>query len=149
MKAYSVTVFLDKIAGLVLVTAGLLTTFAVIIAVGVVYNSARIRFQERASELASLRVLGFTRSEVSRVLFAEFMIEIAVGIPIGLMLSQTIVDLIARFHSNDSFQIPAVIEPRTFAAAALVVLLAAAASTYILRRRVDDLDLVAVLKTRD
>jgi putative ABC transport system permease protein len=149
MKAYSITLFLDKIAGLVLVTAGILTAFAVIIAVGVVYNSARIRFQERASELASLRVLGFTRSEVSRLLFTEFMIEIAVGIPIGLVLSQTIVDLIARFHSNESFQIPAVIEPRTFAAASLVVLLAGWASTYILRRRIDSLDLVAVLKTRD
>jgi putative ABC transport system permease protein len=149
MKAYSITMFLDKIAGLVLVSAGILTIFAVIIAVGVVYNSARIRFQERAWELASLRVLGFSRAEVSRLLFTEFMIEIAVGIPIGLLLSQFVVNLISRFHSNESFQIPAVIEPRTFAAAAFVVLLAGAASTYVLRRRVDSLDLVAVLKTRD
>jgi putative ABC transport system permease protein len=149
MKAYSIAMFLDKIAGLVLVSAGILTTFAVIIAVGVIYNSARIRFQEHAWELASLRVLGFSREEVSRLLFVEFMIEIALGIPIGLILSQFVVNLIARFHSNESFQIPAVIEPRTFAAATLVVLLAGLASTYVLRRRVDRLDLVSVLKTRD
>ena len=149
MKAYSITMFLDKIAGLVLVTAGILTTFAVIIAVGVVYNSARIRFQERAWELASLRVLGFTRAEVSWVLFAELMIESSIVTPLGLLLSQTVVDFIARFHSNESFQIPAVIEPRTFAAAALVVLFAGAISAYVLRRRIDSLDLVAVLKTRD
>ena len=149
MKAYSIAMFLDKIAGLVLVSAGILTAFAVIIAVGVVYNSARIRFQERAWELASLRVLGFSRAEVSRLLFTEFMIEIAIGIPIGLVLSQFVVNLISRFHSNESFQIPAVIEPRTFAVAAFVVLLAGVASTLILRRRVDTLDLVAVLKTRD
>ena len=149
MKAYSIAMFFDKIAGLVLVSAAILTGFAIIIAVGVVYNSARIRYQERARELASLRVLGFTRAEVSRLLFTEFMIVIAIGIPIGLVLSQYIVDLIAHFHSNESFQIPAVIEPRTFAAAALIVLLTGLASTYVLRRQVYALDLVAVLKTRE
>jgi putative ABC transport system permease protein len=149
MKAYSITMFLNKIAGLVLVSAGILTAFAVIIAVGVVYNSARVRFQERAWELASLRIFGFTRVEVSRILFAEFMIEIAIGIPIGLALSQLVVSLISRFHSIESFQIPAVIEPRSLASATFVVLMAGVASTYILRRRVDTLDLVAVLKTRD
>ena len=149
MKAYSMAMFLDKIAGLVLVSAAILTGFAIIIAVGVVYNSARIRYQERARELASLRVLGFTRREVSRLLFTEFMVEIAIGIPIGLVLSRYVVDLIARFHSNESFQVPAVIEPRTFAAAALIVLLVGIASTYVLRRKVYALDLVAVLKTRE
>jgi putative ABC transport system permease protein len=126
-----------------------LTAFAIIIAVGVVYNSARIGLQERAWELASLRVLGFTRSEVARILFTEFMIAISVGIGLGLFLSYEIVALIARFHSNESFQIPAVIGPRTYAAAAVVVLAAAAASAFIVRRRIDRLDLVAVLKTRD
>jgi putative ABC transport system permease protein len=149
MKAQTLASFLDKIAGIVFVAAGILTAFAVIIAIGVVYNSARISLHERAWELASLRVLGFTRAEVSRIIFAEFMIEIAVGIPLGLWFSQVIVDLIARFHSNESFQIPAVIGARTFAIAAVAVLAAAAASAYVVRRRIDHLDLVAVLKTRD
>jgi putative ABC transport system permease protein len=149
MKAYTLASFLDKIAGLVLVSAGILTVFAVIIAVGVVYNSARIGLQERAWELASLRVLGFTRAEVARILFGEFMIEIAIGISIGLVLSQGIVGLLARYFSNESFQIPAVIGPRTYAAAAIVVIAAAAASAFVVRRQIDRLDLVAVLKTRD
>jgi putative ABC transport system permease protein len=77
------------------------------------------------------------------------MIEIAVGIPLGLWLSQVVVDLIARFHSNESFQIPGVIGARTFAVAAVIILTAAAASAYVVRRRIDRLDLVSVLKTRD
>jgi putative ABC transport system permease protein len=149
MKAYTLSSFLDKIAGLVFVTAGILTVFAVIIAVGVVYNSARVGLQERAWELASLRVLGFTRGEVAGILFGEFAIEIALGIPIGLGLSQVVIGLIARFHSNESFQIPAVVEPRTYLTAAGVVLAAALVSAYIVRRRVDQLDLVAALKTRE
>jgi putative ABC transport system permease protein len=149
MKAYTLTSFLDKIANLVLVSAAILTFFAVIIAVGVVYNSARIGLQERAWELASLRVLGFTRAEVARILFGEFMIEILFAIPIGIALSQGIIDLIARFQSNESFQIPPVIGMRTFVAASIIVIVAAAASAYVVRRRIDRLDLVAVLKTRD
>jgi putative ABC transport system permease protein len=149
MKAYTLASFLDKIAGLVFVSASVLTLFAVIIVVGVIYNSVRIGLQERAWELASLRVLGFTRAEVAGILFGEFAIEIALGIPIGLGLSQGVIGLIARLHSNESFQIPAVIEPRTYLIAASVVLATAVASAYIVRRRVDKLDLVAALKTRE
>jgi putative ABC transport system permease protein len=149
MKAYTLASFLDKIANLVLVSAGILTAFAVIIAFGVVYNSARIGLQERAWELASLRVLGFTRAEVARILFGEFMIEVALAHPIGIAVSQGIIDLIARFHSNESFQIPGVIGARTFVAASAVVVAAALASGYMVRRRIDRLDLVGVLKTRD
>jgi putative ABC transport system permease protein len=149
MKAYTLSSFLEKIAGLVFVSASILTAFAVIITVGVVYNSARIGLQERAWELASLRVLGFTRGEVASILFGEFATEIALGIPIGIYLSQGVINLIARFHSNESFQIPAVIGPQTYLIAAGVVLAAAAASAYIVRRRVDQLDMVAALKTRE
>jgi putative ABC transport system permease protein len=126
MKSFTLVSFLDKIAGLVLAMAGILTVFAIIIAVGVVYNSARIGLQERAWELARLRVLGFTRHEVASILLTEFMVAIGVGICAGLVLSYEIVVLISRLHSSESFQIPAVIEPRTYAAAAVVVLAAAA-----------------------
>jgi len=149
MKAYTLSSFLEKIAGLVFVSAGILTVFAAIITVGVVYNNARISLQERAWELASLRVLGFTRTEVASILFGEFAAEVALGIPIGLSLSHGIIGLIARFHSNESFQIPAVIEPRTYLIAASVVLVAAAGSAFIVRKRVDQLDLVTALKTRE
>ncbi|WP_316233118.1 ABC transporter permease [Bradyrhizobium sp. SZCCHNPS2010] len=149
MKAYTLSSFLEKIGGLVFVSAGILTVFAGIITVGVVYNSARISLQERAWELASLRVLGFTRSEVAGILFGEFAVEIALAIPIGLSLSHGIIAVIARFHSNESFQIPPVIEPRTYLIAAGVVLAAAAGSAFVVRRRVDQLDLVAALKTRE
>jgi putative ABC transport system permease protein len=149
IKADTIASFFDKVAGLILVAGGILTGFAVIIAVGVVYNSARIGLQERAWELASLRVLGFTRSEVAGLLLYELLIEVAIGVPIGLAMSQAVVDAIARFHSNESFQIPAVIAPATFAAAAVTVVAAAAASSYVVRREIDRLDLVGVLKTRD
>lgn len=149
MKAYTLSSFLDKIANLILVSAGILTAFAVIVAVGVVYNSSRIALQERAWELASLRVLGFTRAEVAQILFSQFVAEITLAIPIGLWLAKGVVALIARYGSNETFQIPGVVEPRTYVIATAIVVAAAAASAYIVRRRVDRLDVVAALKTRD
>ena len=149
IKSFTINAFLEKIANLVLVSAGILTGFAVVIAAGVVYNAARVALQERAWELASLRVLGFTRSEVSQILFAELAIELAFGIPIGFVFSRQLVDLLARLHSGETFQVPAVIASSTYAAAATVVLAAAVASGFVVRRRIDRLDLVSALKTRD
>lgn len=149
MKAYILRSFLDKIGNLVMVMSGILTTFAIIIAVGIVYNSARIALHERSRELASLRVLGFTRREVSRIFFTEFVIEIIAAIPIGIALSQSLVDLIAKVHPSESFQIPGVVEGRTYLAACAIVIVAAAASGFIVRRQIDRLDLVSVLKTKD
>lgn len=149
MKADTLNSFMDKVAALVLVSAGILTGFGVIIAVGVVYNSARIGLQERAWELASLRVLGFSRAEVARILFGEFALEISLGIPMGLALSKLIIDALARFHSNESFQIPGVIGARTYAIAALIVAAAALGSAFVVRRQIDRLDLVSALKARE
>jgi putative ABC transport system permease protein len=149
MKAYMLQSFLEKIADLILIISGILTAFAVMIAVGIVYNSARIGLHERARELASLRVLGFTVPEVSGIFFTEFAVEILLAMPLGIALAQLVVDLISRFHPSETFQIPGVIGAPTYLTACAIVLVAAAASAYVVRRHIDKLDLVAVLKARD
>ena len=77
------------------------------------------------------------------------MIEVGLAIPLGIAVSQGIVDLITTLHSSESFQIPGVIEPSTFTVASLIVLGAALGSAYLVRRRINRLDLVGVLKARD
>ena len=126
-----------------------LTVFASIIAVGVVYNNARIALAERAWELASLRVLGFTRAEVSGLLLGEMAIAIAVAIPLGMALGWALVHGIVGLIKSDQFFFPVVIRPRTYAIAALAVVVAGLASALVVRRRIDRLDMVAALKTRD
>ena len=149
VKAVWLRVFDEKIAGMVVISALVLTAFGLIIAVGVVYNSARIALQERAWELASLRILGFSRAEVSRILLAELGIEMLIAIPVGLAMAQGIVGLLLGLRDTETFRIPAVISTATFASAALTVLAAGVVSALLVRRRIDRLDLVAVLKTRD
>jgi putative ABC transport system permease protein len=126
-----------------------MTAFASVIAVGVVYNNARIALAERTWELASLRVLGFTRGEVSTLLLGEQALGIAVALPLGMLLGWGLVHLIAELLRSDQFLFPVVIRPRTYAWAALCVLTAAVASALVVRRHIDRLDLVAALKTRE
>lgn len=149
VKAVWVQTFDRVVGGLVVVSAMFLTGFGLIIAVGIVYNSARVALQERGWEMASLCVLGFTRAEVSRILLTELGIAMAVALPVGLLLAQGIVELLVSSHSNESFELPAEISPATFATAACVVLAAGAASAFAVRRRLERLDLVAALKARD
>jgi putative ABC transport system permease protein len=126
-----------------------LTLFATVIAVGVVYNNARIALAERAWELASLRVLGFSRAEVSALLLGEMALGIAVALPLGMVLGFGLVHLVVGMLASDQFFFPVVIRPPTYAWAALAVLAAAAASALVVRRRIDTLDMVAALKTRE
>ena len=126
-----------------------LTAFAAVIAVGVVYNNARIALAERAWELASLRVLGFSRGEVSFLLLGEMALQLALALPLGMLLGRALVGVIALLMKSDQFLFPVVIQPATYALAALAVLAAALASAAVVRRRIDRLDMVAALKTRE
>jgi putative ABC transport system permease protein len=126
-----------------------MTVFASVIAVGVVYNNARIALAERAWELASLRVLGFSRAEVSGVLLGELALVIALALPLGMAAGFGLVHLVTELMKSEQFHFPVVIRASTYAWAALCVLAAAAASALIVRRRIDRLDMVAALKTRD
>jgi putative ABC transport system permease protein len=127
----------------------ILTVFAAIIAVGVVYNNARIALAERSWELASLRVLGFTRAEVSLLLLGELGLGIALALPLGMLLGWSLTHGIVGLMRTDQFMFPVVIQPRTYAWAAICVVAAGVASALVVRRRIDRLDMVAALKTRE
>jgi putative ABC transport system permease protein len=127
----------------------ILTVFAAVIAVGVVYNNARIALAERGWELASLRVLGFSRAEVSALLLGELALTIAVALPLGMLAGYALVHLIVELLRSDQFFFPVAIRPRTYAWACLAVLAAGIASALVVRRRIDRLDMVAALKTRE
>lgn len=126
-----------------------LTAFAVVIAVGVVYNNARIALAERTWELATLRVLGFTRGEVSAVLLGEMALSIAVALPLGTLLGWGRVQVLAGALASDQFEFPVIIRPPTYLWAALAVMVAAIGSALVVRRRIDRLDMVPALKTRE
>lgn len=123
--------------------------FATLIAIGVVYNTARIAYAEAAHELASLRVLGFTKAEASYVLLGEIFSLTLLALPIGALLGWLLWRYMAGSVSNELYQIPVVVTARGFGEAALVVLAAAAASCALILRDIDKLDMVTALKARE
>jgi putative ABC transport system permease protein len=141
--------FRETSARNVLFFTAILTGFAAMIAIGVVYNNARVALQERTWELASLRVLGFTRGEVSTFLLGELALEIAAALPLGGILGYWLSWAIVQMSHTDMIVIPIVIFPRTYAYAAFAIVAAGVASALIVRRRIDRLDLVGALKTRE
>ena len=116
---------------------------------GVAYNGARIQLSERARELASLRILGFSRGEVSYILVGETMLLALIAQPIGWWMGWGFAKLMTDSFTSDLYSIPLILEPRTFANASLTVLAAALVSVLIVRRRLDKMNLVSVMKTRE
>ncbi|MBI1314626.1 FtsX-like permease family protein [bacterium] len=123
--------------------------FASVIAIGVVYNSARVSLSERSRDLATLRVIGFTRQEISLILLGELAVLTLVAIPVGLLIGRGLGELVALGLDTELYRIPLVITPKTYGFAAVVTLIASVLASLIVRRRLDQLDLVAVLKTRE
>lgn len=123
--------------------------FACVIAAGVVYNSARVSLSERSRDLATLRVIGFTRQEISLILLGELAVLTAVGIPLGLLFGRGMAEIIVLGLDTELYRIPLIIDRETYGFAAIVTLIAALLAGLLVRRRLDRLDLVAVLKTRE
>ncbi len=123
--------------------------FACVIAFGVVYNTARIALSERGRELASLRVLGLTRGEISFILLGELAVLTLAAIPFGIGCGLILVKLVCHFLNSEMYRIPFVITAKTLGMSVLVVVVAAIVSGLVVRRRLDELDLIAVLKTRE
>jgi putative ABC transport system permease protein len=123
--------------------------FAVIIAFGVVYNSAKIALAERAHELATLRVLGFTRGEVSRILLGEIAVLAAPAVPLGFATGHWLSGLVLAGASGDRMHLPHVMGFSTYGFAFGVFSIATFASALVVRRGLDHLDLIGALKARE
>jgi putative ABC transport system permease protein len=126
-----------------------LSLFAVAMAVGIVYNAARISLSERAWELASLRVLGMTRAEVSILLLAPLTAQLLLALPLGALSGWALASWLMHLMSSENIDFPVVIAPDTYAWAVLIVLAAGLVSALLVRRHIDRLELVAVLKVRE
>jgi putative ABC transport system permease protein len=123
--------------------------FACVIAFGVIYNSARIALSERGRDLASLRVLGFSKGEVGAMLLGEQAVLTLASLPVGFAAGRAVCFVIARKLDSEMYRIPFVISGRTYAISFFVIALAAVFTAFVVQRRIGTLNLVEVLKTRE
>jgi len=138
-----------QIAESLRLTVTIVVSLACVVALGVIYNGIRIALSERSRELASLRVLGFTKREVAALLFGEQGVIDVLGTPLGLALGLGLAYWIATGFKSELYRFPVVVLPHTYLFAALVVLVAGVVASALMRKRIYSLDLIAVLKTRE
>lgn len=149
LKEAAVQTFHDTLAESMLIFVSFFVVFSCTLAFGVTYNTGRITLSERGRELATLRVLGFTRTEISYILLGEIGILTVVALPLGCGIGYSLALLITDAFKTELFRVPLAILPDTFGVSILIVLGATLASIFVVRRRLEHLDLIAVLKTRE
>jgi putative ABC transport system permease protein len=149
LKDAAVATFYDTLAKTLLIFIGFFVFFACTLAFGVTYNAARIGLSERGRELATLRVLGFTRAEISYILLGEIGLLTLVALPAGCLLGYALGVLILSAFKTELYRIPMALQLETLGIAVLIILAATVFSAFLVRRRLDHLDLIAVLKTRE
>jgi putative ABC transport system permease protein len=141
--------FRDTMAANMNLTVFLNVLFAGVIAFGVVYNAARVSLSERSHELASLRVLGFTRAEISLILMGELAMLTLAALPVGCLFGYGLSAAIVQTVQSEVYRFPLFVSRQAAAWACLGIIAASIASGLLVRRRLDRLDLVAVLKARE
>jgi len=141
--------FDEQSVAIISVFTFIMTMFASIIAVGVIYNNARVALSQRNRDLASLRVLGFTRREIATILFGEQAVQVALAIPLGLWLGHVMATAMMSNVDPETYRLPVMVSPRTYVFATAVALASAVLSAALLRRKLEKLDLIGVLKTRE
>lgn len=151
LKSVAYSNFQDTVAESLMIFVGFFSAFSFALGFGVTYNAQRIALSERGRELATLRVLGFSRWDAFYILFGETLLLVCVALPVGCLLGW---GLTAMFVNASGFQtelmrLPLAIAPSTYGSAIAVLLVASIGSALAMKRRIDRLDLVSVLKTRE
>jgi len=149
LKQAAIDEFNDTMADTILIFVGFFSAFSCLLAFGVVYNAARIALSERSRELATLRVLGFTRPEITYILLGELGIIALAGLPLGCLVGRELSHLANQAFATELFRVPQVIEPSTYGTAVLIGLAASIVSAALVGSRLRNLDLMAVLKSRE
>jgi putative ABC transport system permease protein len=149
VKEAAVQTFHETMAQTITIFVSFFIVFSCALAFGVTYNAARISLSERGRELATLRVLGFTRAEISYILLGEVALLTLVALPLGCAAGFALASLIVQAFETELYRVPLVILASTYGWAIVIGLTATAVSAFLVRRRVDRLDLIAVLKTRE
>lgn len=149
LRRTAIDLFEETVAETVFIYIAFFAGFAVTLAVGTTYNSARIALSERGRDLATLRVLGFSRAEVSYILLGEVVILTLVAMPLGCLFGFGLAWIMISTFDTELFRVPLVIHGATYGYAMLLGLAAAAVTAALVRMRIDRLDLIAVLKTRE
>lgn len=123
--------------------------FGTIMGFAIIYNTTTINIMERKRELASLRVMGFSKRQVAELIFNENVAVSVLGIIVGLPMGRLMAAGIINNLGEEIIKIPLVIYPRTYLMAVVTVFIFVFLAQLANMRRISKLDLVEVMKSRE
>lgn len=115
----------------------------------VLYNLTNINVSERVREIASLKVLGFTRREVYSYIFREILLLAVVGDALGMVLGTHLASFVVTTAEVDYVMFGRTIHPASYVYAFALTLVFSGIVVLILRRKLDHVDMVESLKSVD
>ena len=128
------------------ISATFILGFALVIAIGVVYNSGRVALSERARDLSTLRILGYSFAYTAVMLVGEQALLTLAAIPIGFLLGLTLDQALQPLYQLEYYRVPIVVAASTYVLSAGGVIVAAAITAALLTNQLHRLDIVAALK---
>ena len=115
----------------------------------VLYNLTNINIAERAREIATLKVLGFTRKEVNAYIFRETMILSVIGAAVGLVLGIFLEAFVVQTAEVDQVMFGREIHALSFAIAFALTLVFTVLVMLAMRGKLRRIDMVESLKSNE
>jgi len=123
--------------------------FAVILGIAIIYNTSVMTLNERQREMASLRVLGYSKGEVAGLIRKETWLQAVIGIVLGLPSGKAVATAYLASATTEMYSLPAVIYPRSYLMVAIVAFIFVWLGQNLSIRKAGKLDMVEVLKNRE
>ena len=147
-SAISIETYSTMLSSINLIVVVLIVSAAALAFI-VLYNLTNINIGERVREIATLKVLGFTRGEVNAYIFREIAILSLVGDLFGLALGTWLDGFVITTVEVDVVMFGRIIHPLSYLYAFLLTLVFSAVVVLAMRGRLDRVDMVESLKSVD
>ncbi|MBK5252349.1 MAG: FtsX-like permease family protein [Peptostreptococcaceae bacterium] len=122
--------------------------FAGILGFAIVYNSTMMSISERRLEFSSLRIMGFSKKEINRIVLKENLIMTAFGIVLGIPLGRWLMRLMETSFQTEFYSMTAPIEMNSYIYAAVLTVFYVLIAQYFSSLKIKKLDFIEALKNR-
>jgi len=138
----------EQFMGLMIGSISVMIVFAGILGFAIVYNSTIMNIAERRLEFSSLRVMGFSKKEIFKIITKENSVMTILGIILGIPLGQSMISSLESTFSTEIYTIemnPTLSSYIITAILTIIFVIIAQLATY---KKINSLDFIEALKNR-
>ncbi|MDX9916796.1 MAG: ABC transporter permease [Gudongella sp.] len=133
---------------IMMISLGVLILLGGVLAFAIVYNITTVTINERIMEFSSLRVMGFKKNEIYRLIARENALMSVAGIILGIPVGYATIKSVEVYVSTDMYIIPAIVLPSTYIIAIIATVIFIVIAQIATYRRIHHLNFIDALKNR-